>query len=79
MILDSISLSLSLYLSLSLSLSLFITHTLIYSASVGAEEIVDGILDHHYYDENMVYRLVGAASEKLGKPTEFHSDHFKDK
>ena len=43
------------------------THTPLYSATVGAEEIVDGILDHHYYDETMVYRLVVAASEKLGE------------
>ena len=54
------------------SLSFSLAHTLISSASVGAEEIVDGILDHHYYDEKMVHRLVVAASEKLGKPTEFH-------
>jgi hypothetical protein len=51
---------------------------LIYSASVGAEEIVDGILDHHYYDEKMVYRLVVAASNKLGKPTEFHTESINN-
>ena len=43
------------------------TRTFTYSTSIGAEEIIDGILDHHYYDESMVYKLVGAASEKLGK------------
>ena len=43
-----------------------------YSEAAEISEAKDGFMDHHYYNEEILYQIGGAASNILGKSSVVH-------